>query len=383
MKAVAYSTNKKIKWEKSSQMNKNKISKLCVKGFKSIKDAAIEFKDINVFIGANGSGKSNLVSLFTLLQNIVAGRLAHYIGKNGGLNTFLYNGIKVTHVIEIEYLFGNNGYGFQLVPGQNGNAIFESEWFFSNNYGTRQLLPDGGNESQWEIGTKTEIDNYVQPILEKHKWREYHFHDAGKTSPIKQPCAINDNMELAFDARNISAFLYRLQKTDEICYRNIVRTIRLAAPFFEDFNLRPNPFNEEMISLEWKTQNSDTPFSASQLSDGTLRFICLVCLLMQPPSFRPETIVIDEPELGLHPAAISILAGMVRSASNHSQLILSTQSVELLNEFEPNDIIVVDRVDGSSVFTILEEEKLKDWLEDDYSLGDLWKKNLFGGRPSK
>jgi predicted ATPase len=198
---------------------------------------------------------------------------------------------------------------------------------------------------------------------------------------MKQQCAINDNMELAVDARNIAAFLYRLKMTDEICYGNIVRTIRLIAPFFEDFNLRPNPLNESTISLEWTTQNSDVPFSASQLSDGTLRFICLVCLLIQPPPLKPETIIIDEPELGLHPAAISVLAGLMRSVSKNSQLIISTQSVELLNEFEPEDIIVVDRVDGASVFKRLGEADYTSWLEDEYSIGDLWKKNLLGGRP--
>jgi len=383
MKLVAYSEREYKKQEKIPDMNNNQISKLHVSGFKSIKDATIWFRDVNVFIGANGSGKSNLVSLFTLLQNITDKRLVHYINSHGGLNAFLYNGIKATQAIDVEFLFGNNGYGFQLKPGQNGSAVFEKEWFYWNDTNSRHQIKSGQTESQWDIGTGAGIDDYVQPILEKHKWRVYHFHDAGETSIIKQQCPINDNMALGVNAHNIAAFLFRLQKTDEISYKNIVRTIRLVAPFFNDFNLRPNPLNEEMISLEWTTQNSDTPFSAAQLSDGTLRFICLVCLLMQPPSLRPETIVIDEPELGLHPAAISVLAGMVRSASNHSQLILSTQSVELLNEFEPEDIVVVDRVDGASVFNRLEAEKLKEWLDDDYSLGDLWKKNLFGGRPSR
>jgi len=386
MKTITNRITEYVKWEKESDMNENQISKLVVAGYKSIKDATIEFGDINIFIGANGSGKSNLISLFTLLQNIANSRLTHFISSSGGPNTIFHNGTKTTQEIEVTYYFGNNGYGFQLRPGQNGSAYFENEWFFwnySRNIEGHHNLPSGQTESQWRTGTGTRIDKYVQPILEKQKWRVYHFHDTGKTSPMKQQCAINDNIELDINARNIAAFLYRLKVADEICYRNIVRTIQLVAPFFDDFILRPNPLNEETISLEWKTKNSDTPFSASQLSDGTLRFICLTCLLMQPQSLKPETIIIDEPELGLHPAAITVLAGMVRSASTDNQLILSTQSVELLNEFEPDDVIVVDRENDASVFKRLGEYNLEEWLQDDYTMGDLWKKNIFGGRPVK
>ena len=381
MEKVIYKKREYEEWERKSDMNNNQISMLQVAGFKSIKDATIDFRDINIFIGANGSGKSNLISLFSLLQNIADGRLAFYITSSGGLDTIFHNGIKTTQVIEANYYFGNNGYGFQLGPGQNGNAYFEKEWFFWNFTNNNYYLPAGQAESQWKTGTGTQIDEYVQPILEKQKWRVYHFHDTGKTSPMKQQCAINDNIELDINARNIAAFLYRLKVSDEICYRNIVRTVRLVAPFFDDFILRPNPLNEDTISLEWKTINSDTPFSAAQLSDGTLRFICLTCLLQQPSSLKPETIIIDEPELGLHPAAISVLAALVKSVSKNNQLILSTQSVELLNEFEPSDVIVVERDNGGSVFKRLKDSDLNEWLEDDYSIGDLWKKNIFGGRP--
>ncbi|MCL2112300.1 MAG: AAA family ATPase [Clostridiales bacterium] len=368
-------------------MDENQISRLEIAGFKSIKNASIDFGNINVFIGANGSGKSNLVSFFSMLQSIADGRLAHYVSSNGGLNAIFHYGVKTTRKIEVGCYFGNNGYGFELQAGQNGSAYFEKEWFYWNfpdNPDRRTFqLPSGQSESQWRIGTDTRIDKFVQPILDKQKWRKYHFHDTSETSSIKQLCAINDNIELAENASNIAAFLYRLRVSDEICYRNIVRTVRLIAPFFDDFILRPNPLDDSTIALEWKTQNRDTPFSASQLSDGTLRFICLACLLMQPYSLKPATIIIDEPELGLHPAAISVLAGLIRSASKRNQLILSTQSVELLDEFEPEDIIVVDRKDGASVFNRLSANELKSWIEDDYSMGDLWKKNVFGGRPGK
>src|SRR2546427_3037694 len=155
-------------------------------------------------------------------------------------------------------------------------------------------------------------------------------------------------------------------------------TITQVAPFFNDFALRPDPTPKESIRLEWREKGSDFPFRAAHLSDGTLRFICLATLLLQPTP--PSTVLIDEPELGLHPYAITVLASLLKSASTKTQVIVSTQSVPLVNQLQPEDILVVDRAQGQSTFRHLGSEELKDWLED-YGLGDLWEKNLFGGRP--
>ena len=181
--------------------------------------------------------------------------------------------------------------------------------------------------------------------------------------------------------RQYRIFLYRLKETEENSYNQIVRTVRLVAPYFDDFILRPNPLKPDNIRLEWKDINGEVPFTASQLSDGTLRFICLATLLLQPRSLMPETILIDEPELGLHPYAISLLASLIKKAAVHKQIIVSTQSVELLNEFKTEDVIVVDHKEDHSSFSRLKEEELKTWLEEDYTLGDLWKRNILGGRP--
>lgn len=179
------------------------------------------------------------------------------------------------------------------------------------------------------------------------------------------------------DASNIAPFLYRLRRSFPKRFENIVSTIRLVAPFFSDFVDRPDL--DEKVELEWyHVDQPDTPLRAHFLSDGTLRFICLTTLLLSFSS--ASTILIDEPELGLHPYAISILADLLTQASKNYQIIVSTQSVELVNELSPADIIVVDQQDGASSFQRLEEAKLHAWLED-YSLGELWKKNIFGGRP--
>jgi predicted ATPase len=239
----------------------------------------------------------------------------------------------------------------------------------------------GHFETQYrEKGTHGRIWAYVVPAM--LSWRLYHFHDTSSTALVKQIHSIGDNEYLRDDARNLGAFLLRLKSHHGEHYLRIVKAIRLVAPFFGDFLLRPTVDNKEKIQLEWTEQGQDEPFSASALSDGTLRFICLATVLLQPEEFMPKAVLIDEPELGLHPFAISVLAGLIKSAAQSHQLIVSTQSVELVNEFDVDDLIVVDKRGGSSTFKRPDGDTLAEWLKD-YSLGELWKKNLLGGRPGR
>jgi predicted ATPase len=194
---------------------------------------------------------------------------------------------------------------------------------------------------------------------------------------------LSNSKVLQWDASNLAAFLYRLKKHYPPVYRNILNSIQLVAPYFKDFELEPMEYNQELIVFRWLQKDCEDIFNASQLSDGTLRFICLATLLLQPTELQPATIIIDEPELGLHPFAITIFAELVNKAAFNKQIILSTQSVELLNNFEPEDVIVVDRGKNGSVFKRLDSAKLVDWLEDDYTLGELWNKNILGGRFSQ
>jgi predicted ATPase len=227
---------------------------------------------------------------------------------------------------------------------------------------------------------KTAIYDYVVPAM--NGWRLYHFHDTSHSALVKQVHGINDNEYLRNDAQNLAAFLFRLKNHHEANYKRIVKSIQLVAPFFGDFHLRPTVDNKEKIQLEWTEAGHDVPFTASALSDGTLRFICLATVLLQPEELMPATILIDEPELGLHPFAITVLGGLMKSAANVHQIIVSTQSVELVNEFDAEDLIVVDKQGGASVFKRLDSAPLAEWLAE-YSLGDLWKKNLLGGRPTR
>lgn len=207
----------------------------------------------------------------------------------------------------------------------------------------------------------------------------YHFNDTSPEARIKQANGLENSAFLQNDAGNLAAFLYRLKMSASNSYRQIVDYVQLVAPYFGDFYLEPNEFNGDQIRLRWVEKSRDNILNAAQFSDGALRFICLAVLLLQPAELRPATIIIDEPEIGLHPYAITVLAQMVHQASLKSQIILSTQSADLLSNFEPEDVLVANRNGNGSEFSRLARDELQSWLED-YSLGELWQKNVFGGR---
>lgn len=358
----------------------NQISKLVIKGFKSIECLELRMGSLNILIGANGAGKSNFIGFFRMIQNILDRNLQNYVGQAGGPDAVLHFGRKLTGSVEGELYFGNNGYLFTLRPTVDNRLMFSHETLWWNLKG--DWHPGSGHfETKFaDRGSHGSIWEHVVPSM--RSWRVYHFHDTSSTALVKQQHGVGDNRFLRNDASNLAAFLLFLQIKHPEHYGRIVKTIRLVAPFFGDFLLRPSLFNSERIQLEWTEKGKDVPFTASELSDGTLRFICLATVLLQPQELMPATILIDEPELGLHPFAVTILGGLMKSAATENQLIVSTQSVELVNEFDLEDLIVVDKRGGASTFARPDTEKLAQWLEE-FSLGELWKKNVLGGRPGR
>jgi predicted ATPase len=358
----------------------NQLSRLLLQGYKSIAACDIELGVLNVLIGANGAGKSNFIGFFRLISKILDQQLQAAVGTAGGPDAMLHFGRKKTEVLSAELYFGNNGYKFKLKPTQDNRMMFASEHLWWNVRGDWDLHAGHFESHVEEERERTKIYDFVVPPM--RSWRVYHFHDTSHSALVKQIHGINDNEHLRDDARNLAAFLYRLKNHHEAHYKRIVKSVQLVAPFFGDFHLRPTVDNKERIQLEWIESGQDIPFNASALSDGTLRFICLATVLLQPEEFMPATILIDEPELGLHPYAIAVLGAMMKSTSGQHQLIISTQSVELVNEFDADDLVVVDKQGGASTFKRPDAASLNEWLAE-YSLGDLWKKNVLGGRPAR
>lgn len=339
----------------------------------------------NILIGENGAGKSNFISFFELTKALYDQRLGAYMLSNGGINAQLHRGLKYSKSIEgfIDY-DNRNAFFFTLSPGVGDKAfIAETGDYYNMNGDTtkdykiwNKMIWDKDVEESQISEKKYPRAKYIKTLLES--FIVYHFHDTSKTSSMRQPCYIGDNATLRHDASNLPAVLFRLQQTDIIAYRIIEATIRSVAPYFKRFKLSPMLTDESRIKLEWEEQDSDMYLDASSLSDGTLRFIALATLLLQTK--LPETIIIDEPELGLHPAAMVKLSAMIKRASAKAQIIVATQSVTLISNFSINDLIVVGRDDNQSTFHRLNEADFSQWLEE-YSVGDLWEKNIIGGRP--
>ena len=308
----------------------------------------------------------------------------NYVLAAGGGDGFLFLGPKVTQEITCRVDFGKNWYGHTLQATASGLLIISTE---TMGYGASSVKVTGLIESQMKTRrNEKSLQNpnwlgsghYVYESVSS--WTVYHFHDTSDLAPVRRDQSLRDSERLRHDASNIAAFLLELRENYEGCYALIRDTVRLIAPFFDDFLLRPRTKGKkEQVRLEWQQKGCDFPFQPNQLSDGTVRFICLATVLLQPDP--PATIVVDEPELGLHPYAISVLADLVKSASERTQVIISTQSPTLLDYFEPHEIVVVSRQHGRSTFERLYEDRLASWLED-YSVGELWRKNIVRGGPS-
>jgi predicted ATPase len=352
-----------------------------IQGFKSVKNMQLELKPINVFIGSNGAGKSNFVSFFKMLDAIYNRQLSRYVIDEKADNIF-YFGRKVTDHVYGKMIFSNgsqsnNAFWFKLEQDKHGGIFIGEEGYGYgvdkdndyHNYFTSSDIEES-KIAKMSGHRYTYINNYLSNI------QIYHFHDTSSTSKLRVECDINDNDNLKTDGRNLPAFLYYLQERHTKLFSRIEKTIKSIAPYIDHLILKPNKLNPKEIELRWKEKGDlNSNFSAYQFSDGTLRFIALTTVLMQPEP--PAVIVIDEPELGLHPQAIQKLAGLLKMAASKTQLIISTQSVNLVDCFDINDIVTVDRSidENQSVFKRLDEKNLKGWLEE-HTLGELWERNI-------
>ena len=348
-----------------------------IEGFKSIAHTRQELRPLNVLIGANGSGKSNFIDAIALLRTVVQGQLPRYVKQAGGADRILHFGSKATSKLEMRVSFVEESAGCAIeLHRDDSDGLFVSVMAYHPS-GPLEGEPE---QMSWvEGGAYPLPPEHVRSLIEG--LQSYHFHDTGSSSPLKTTADVNDNRYLRPDGSNLPAFLFLLRRQHGGSYTQIRRTIQLAAPFFDDFTLEPLALNEDKIRLEWRHSGSDAYFDASSLSDGTLRFIALTTLLLQPAPLRPSVVLLDEPELGLHPYAVTLLASMLKQASVESQIVVATQSPVLLDHFEPSDVIVAERVNGATRLRRLDGEDLAVWLED-YSLGQLWEKNEIGGRPS-
>ncbi len=371
---------------------KGAIRSISISGFKSIRKLpALPLQNLNIVIGANGAGKSNLVQVFRLLMAMTRKDLQKFVLENGGADSFLYNGPKNTSSIKVgmeffapgEFAKGSNSYRFELTPTVEETFVVSEERQFQNSNwrsygppGQESRLYDERNERA-AGGSGNGVGHFVYESISK--WMVYHFHDTSPTAPMRRSEIVEDHRVLRHNGSNIAPFLLNLKNSEWLrsYYQEVVNATRLVLPFFDDFRLDALKHGEsDKVKLSWQQKGSDFPMQPYHLSDGSIRFICLATALLQPNP--PSTIVIDEPELGLHPEAIGLLGELITDAAKRTQIIVATQSPLLIDQFAIDDILVVNRKQGQSTFERLNEKDFNEWLEE-YSVGELWAKNVIQG----
>lgn len=367
---------------------RSRLERITLKGFKTIRSLnGFEPQSRTVLIGPNGAGKSNFISFFRMMSWALSGpdKLALYVSQQGGSRRILHDGTAHTREIEaklaIRTLAGENEYAFRLFHAAEDTLVFADEQYRFTRAGWETkvnwtLLGAGHKDPRLlKVADDNRTAQVIRALLQKIV--VYQFHNTSDTARIRGRWSANDNRWLKEDAANVAPVLYRLKTREHQYYHRIVDTIRLVLPVFSDFELEPD---YDYLMLQWRERDTDEVFSASQASDGFLRIVALITLLLQPTRDLPDVLILDEPELGLHPAAISIVGELIAAAATKIQVITATQSVPLIDCFYPEDIVVVERPDRASTFRRLDPATLDEWLET-YSLSELWEKNVIGGRP--
>ena len=370
-----------------------RIESIHIRGFRSLRDvSATELSNVVVMIGANGSGKSNFIRFFEMLSWMLRSRrLAEFIQMQGGADDQLYRGNRVTPRleagIEVRTAKGRNDYYFALSHAAGDRFFFSEERFRFNRDdipGLADWQSVGSAHGEARIveaaqsaipGVNSTTAHTIVRLV--RGCSAYQFHDTSAGSNIKNKAEIDDNVRLRSDGGNLAAVLYRLEREDVTRFELICRHIGRVLPVFDRFTIEES---YGRVLLRWKAKGTDKTFGAHLTSDGSLRFFALVTLLNLPPEMLPDVILLDEPELGLHPAAITLIADMIRAVGDQRQVIVATQSPLLVDAFSLDEIVVLELRDGATEFRSLDPEDYQEWLGD-FTTGELWQKNLLGGRP--
>ncbi|WP_437915105.1 AAA family ATPase [Sorangium sp. So ce302] len=368
------------------------LTNVRVEGFRSLKKVDLDFQPINVLIGPNGAGKSNLLSVLRLVPLMRTQNLRYFVGQEGGASRLLHYGPQKTRELAIALRFTEAseqwGYTARLGYAAGDSLVFAQEQLSLESdirQGAWLDIGAGHVESQMSSAQRRPHTlSKVEQLVARMGF--FHFHDTSFQSPLRQNARQADSKYVRSDGSNLAAYLYRLKHSESedarAAWTLLEGLVRRVAPFVKTLEpdlVEPAQGDASAVRLYWHDER-EYRFDVHDLSDGTLRAIALFAALTQPPGTRPKFITIDEPELGLHPAAISMFAGLVRSASAHSQILVATQSPALLDEFAPDEVVVAERRGGETTFTRLDPKELEAWLED-YSLSQLYDKNVLGGRP--
>ena len=367
------------------------IDQVHIRGFRSLAD--VELSDIpkaTVLIGANGSGKSNFIRFFEMLSWMLRSRqLAEFVERQGGADDQLYGGSRRTPRMDAEITLrnesGRNIYRFVLSHAHPDRLFFLEERFrFKGNGWQTQWHRVGSGQQETEMVRFAQTYNSPNATIAKaivnllRNCAVYQFHDTSDTSDFKKKWDVEDNNQLRAHGGNLAAVLYRLEREDIKRYEMICQTVGRFLPVFDRFEIEES---YGKVLLRWKAKGTEKTFGAHLTSDGSLRFFALVTLLNLPPEMLPDVLLLDEPELGLHPAAVALVGGMIKALAEERQVFVATQSPLLVDAFGLDEIFVLDLKEGRTEFRKLTVDDYRVWLDESFTPGELWQKNLLGGYP--
>lgn len=371
------------------------INSVRIRGFRSLADIQLTgLKRATVLIGANGAGKSNLIRFFEMLSWMIRSRrLGEFVERQGGADDQLFGGRATTAVIDADIRLqtgrGFSDYSFALAHGHPDRFFFTKEAFRFSEAGSDQDAPwqnlESGHREAMILEAMDSPEDYgVNPTTARvivnllRNCAVFQFHDTSDTSAFKKKWDVDSySHKLYPHGGNLAAVLYRLEQEDSRRYEWICSQISRVLPIFDRFSLSKR---YGRVFLSWQARGQEKTIGAHLTSDGSLRFFALATLLNLPSEMLPQVLLLDEPELGLHPKAVTLLGGMIKSLSADRQVIVATQSPLLVDAFDLDEIIVLDLKNGRTESQILDHDEYKNWLTD-YTTGELWQKNLLGGYP--
>lgn len=362
-----------------------RIKAVRVEGFRSLSNIEqLELPQLAVLIGANGAGKSTLIRFFEMLNWMLKSQnLQEFVLRHGGGDDQFFMGARQTQRIHAELALetatGLNEYRFDLTHLSAGDTVMVL------NEAYRYSDPGKPGKANWtelrEVGKEARLPEQAHATAKTicnllRNCATYQFHDTSSNAPIRLRWDISESFRLRSDGGNLAAVLLELQNNDLQRYKLIVKQIQRVLPAFKQFVLEPVAGK---VELRWQGLHSDKIFGAHLTSDGSLRLFCLLTLLNLPPSRLPDVMFFDEPELGLHPHAITLVAEMLKRLSAARQIFVATQSPYMVDCFELENIIVAENRDGSTTLRNLPRAQYQEWLDDDYLLSDIWLKSAVGG----